>query len=236
MTEDDVRNKIRELTAQGWGICGCPDPDNNGWRVTLANPRGPATFQHLVVPDTLKPDKLPDGKWYWPPMPFVTPLATMRLDRIRKLHQEGWLIEAVEYAGDEEAFLGQDTWRVILSHDKFVNKAPVIVSGDEVPVNSANGWKWPASVLSEKKKHHHFHKRDIPEGVFGDFSKIEEEFFEAKDAVEQDVKVMLLIELTDLLGAIRGYMDKNYPGIGFDGLVKMMQLHHKVIEAKKEAA
>jgi len=47
-----------------------------------------------------------------------------------------------------------------------------------------------------------YHKREIPKGVIGEFSKIEEEFLEAKDAFEQGDTILLLCELTDLIGAI----------------------------------
>lgn len=53
-----------------------------------------------------------------------------------------------------------------------------------------------------------YHKADIKRGVFGDFSKIKEEFEEAEDAFEQDNKVMLLIELSDLIGAIEEFVSK----------------------------
>lgn len=47
-----------------------------------------------------------------------------------------------------------------------------------------------------------YHKKEIPKGVIGEFSKIEEEFLEAKDAFEQGDTILLLCELTDLIGAI----------------------------------
>lgn len=47
-----------------------------------------------------------------------------------------------------------------------------------------------------------YHKKEIPKGVIGEFSKIEEEFLEAKDAFEQGDTILLICELTDLIGAI----------------------------------
>ena len=47
-----------------------------------------------------------------------------------------------------------------------------------------------------------YHVNKIPKGILGEFSKIEEEFLEAKDALEQENPVMLLVELSDLIGAI----------------------------------
>jgi hypothetical protein len=51
-----------------------------------------------------------------------------------------------------------------------------------------------------------YHKTEIPKGEFGQFSKIKEEFLEAQDALEQNNHIMLLVELSDLLGAIDAYV------------------------------
>jgi hypothetical protein len=51
-----------------------------------------------------------------------------------------------------------------------------------------------------------YHLRDIPRGVFGQLSKIQEEILECEDAYNQGSSVMLLLELADLVGAIRGYL------------------------------
>lgn len=50
-----------------------------------------------------------------------------------------------------------------------------------------------------------YHKNEIPKGKLGEFSKIKEEFLEAEDAIEQNNNVMLLLELSDLIGAIESY-------------------------------
>lgn len=52
------------------------------------------------------------------------------------------------------------------------------------------------------KKPFSWHQRKIKKGVYGEFSKIEEEVEEAKDALEQKNYLMYLIELSDILGAI----------------------------------
>lgn len=54
-----------------------------------------------------------------------------------------------------------------------------------------------------------YHKRQIPKGEVGEFSKIEEEYWELKDAVEQENKVLQICELTDLIGAIEEYADRH---------------------------
>lgn len=53
-----------------------------------------------------------------------------------------------------------------------------------------------------------YHKREIQKGVFGEFSKIKEEFDELVDAQEQGDKILQICELTDLVGAIEEYIKK----------------------------
>lgn len=53
-----------------------------------------------------------------------------------------------------------------------------------------------------------YHTRKIEKGVVGEFSKIEEEFNELKDGVEQDDKILIICELTDLIGAIEEFSKK----------------------------
>lgn len=55
-----------------------------------------------------------------------------------------------------------------------------------------------------------YHLREIERGVFGDVSKIKEEFEEFLESLEQENKIMALVELSDLLGAIEGYTSKNF--------------------------
>ena len=64
-----------------------------------------------------------------------------------------------------------------------------------------------------------YHTTEIPKGKLGEFSKIEEEFFEAKDALEQENPIMVLLELSDMLGAIEEYCKKH--NITLEDLAKM---------------
>ena len=50
-----------------------------------------------------------------------------------------------------------------------------------------------------------YHKKEIKKGTLGEFSKIEEEFYELKDAKQQENKVLQICELCDLIGAIEAY-------------------------------
>lgn len=55
-----------------------------------------------------------------------------------------------------------------------------------------------------------YHKRDIPKGVYGSFSKVAEEWEELLDAQDQDAKVLELVEITDLYGALAGYVEAKF--------------------------
>jgi hypothetical protein len=50
-----------------------------------------------------------------------------------------------------------------------------------------------------------YHTRKINKGEIGEFSKIKEEFEELEDAELQQSKVLIICELTDLVGAIEEY-------------------------------
>lgn len=53
-----------------------------------------------------------------------------------------------------------------------------------------------------------YHSKEINKGVLGEYSKIEEEFEEFKDAYNQNDDVLQICELSDLLGAIEEYAKK----------------------------
>lgn len=57
---------------------------------------------------------------------------------------------------------------------------------------------------------------DIPKGIPGEFSKIEEEYLEYKDAMVQDNRIMALCELSDIIGACILYAEKYFPNLNLD--------------------
>ena len=70
-----------------------------------------------------------------------------------------------------------------------------------------------------------YHTNKIEKGVMGDVSKIREEFEEFMDAVDQGEKIMQLIELSDLIGAIEAYTLKMTGGnITLNNLLSMKDL------------
>lgn len=78
-----------------------------------------------------------------------------------------------------------------------------------------------------------YHKRKIPKGKYGDFSKVKEEMLEAIDAHEQGVEIMLLTELSDLYGAIQGYLQKHHPNLSMEDLRLM---NERTAEAFKDGS
>ncbi len=53
-----------------------------------------------------------------------------------------------------------------------------------------------------------YHTRDIEKGVIGEFSKIKEEFEEAEDAFKQNDSILIICELSDMVGAIEEYIKR----------------------------
>lgn len=75
-----------------------------------------------------------------------------------------------------------------------------------------------------------YHNKQIKKGRFGEISKIEEEFEEFKDAVEQANPIMALMELSDLIGAIEAYLEHYYPSIGLLHLITMKKATKRAFE------
>lgn len=73
-----------------------------------------------------------------------------------------------------------------------------------------------------------YHINDIPRGVYGELSKVIEEALELKDAMEQGQKLMCLIEISDIIGAIEGYIEKYY-----GGKITMTDLHNMSYATKR---
>lgn len=66
-----------------------------------------------------------------------------------------------------------------------------------------------------------YHKKIIPKGVVGEISKIEEELEELKDAYLQNNKIMTLVELSDICGAIILFLKLKFPDITIGDVLKM---------------
>lgn len=76
-----------------------------------------------------------------------------------------------------------------------------------------------------------YHLKKIKKGVVGDLSKIYEEVEEIKDAEEQGISLMVLLELSDTIGAIELYLEKHHPTITLEDLKKMSSLTRRSFES-----
>lgn len=75
-----------------------------------------------------------------------------------------------------------------------------------------------------------YHITAIHKGEIGELSKIQEELDELKDACKQQVKIMELVELSDLVGAIKLYLGKHHNGITFSDLEKMANITERAFK------
>lgn len=67
-----------------------------------------------------------------------------------------------------------------------------------------------------------YHLREIPRGTFGEYSKVEEEFEEFLDALEQNCNIMAFMELGDFLLALESYYLKLFDGYDFNELIDII--------------
>lgn len=76
-----------------------------------------------------------------------------------------------------------------------------------------------------------YHLKEPTRGVYGELSKIYEEVEELRDANEQSAKLMVLQELSDILGAVDGYLRKHYPNISIYDLWTMTKITKRAFES-----
>ncbi len=69
-----------------------------------------------------------------------------------------------------------------------------------------------------------YHLKEIEKGILGEASKVREETEEFLDAVEQGCKIMALVELSDLIGAVKAYLNKYHPEVSLGDLELMESL------------
>lgn len=63
-----------------------------------------------------------------------------------------------------------------------------------------------------------YHKNKIKKGKLGESTKIREELEEFEDALNQKNKIMALVELSDLYGAIKYYLKNHHANITMEDL------------------
>lgn len=76
-----------------------------------------------------------------------------------------------------------------------------------------------------------YHTQDIPKGKVGLSSKIMEELLELQDAESQSCRIMQLLELSDIYGALEAYLDKHFPGFNLDDLRAMSNITKRAFQS-----
>lgn len=76
-----------------------------------------------------------------------------------------------------------------------------------------------------------YHIEPIPKGVLGSSSKIMEELKELQDAERQGCKIMTLVELSDLIGAVDHYLVKNFPDMELRDLYIMAKITERAFKS-----
>lgn len=75
-----------------------------------------------------------------------------------------------------------------------------------------------------------YHKAEIVRGKLGEISKIQEELDELKDAETQGGRILVLCELSDIMGAIMAYMEKHTPGYTIVDIGHMAKMTREAFE------
>ncbi|QEQ94876.1 hypothetical protein pEaSNUABM56_00077 [Erwinia phage pEa_SNUABM_56] len=86
----------------------------------------------------------------------------------------------------------------------------------------ANPWRVEMGMLYHENPG--YHKKKIAKRNYGSWGKILEELEELNDAHEQGSKIMQLVELSDLYGAIEGYLEERFPGMKMHDLKKFSDI------------
>jgi hypothetical protein len=90
---------------------------------------------------------------------------------------------------------------------------------------------WTPDLNIERETPKGYHLEVIPRGQHGELSKISEELHEAIDAEKQGNKIMLLVELSDIVAAIDGYLKKHCPSITLDHVANMAKATIRAFES-----
>lgn len=89
-------------------------------------------------------------------------------------------------------------------------------------------------IVSQPKKHSS-HANPIPAGTVGEFTKLIEEFAEARDAHLQKLPLMELWELSDFIGALIVYLEKHFSGVTINDLIEQAKHTNRLFEEGKRS-
>jgi hypothetical protein len=86
-------------------------------------------------------------------------------------------------------------------------------------------------MSSEKNPGYHLAK--IKRGRVGQVSKIQEEVDELADAHDQGSKILCLVELADIYGAMQMYIETNHPGTTMNDIHDMASITARAFRSGK---
>ena len=98
---------------------------------------------------------------------------------------------------------------------------PIYFTNSGTPQDPLKGIEWTPMPVSIAPG---YHLANIKRGEVGEASKIKEETDEFMDSVEQGASIMALVELADLIGAVKAYLAKHHPSMTLDDLLKMQTI------------
>lgn len=84
--------------------------------------------------------------------------------------------------------------------------------------------------MKKETKKFGYHITPIAKGELGESSKILEEIQELIDAEKQNCKVMAIIELSDIVGAVQAYVHKQKLGVTLVDLEKMSHITKRAFD------
>lgn len=80
-----------------------------------------------------------------------------------------------------------------------------------------------------------YHQVAIPRGEVGELSKVLEEALEALDAEAQGADIMVLVELADLVGAIKAYLARHHATLTLDDLDAFARITARAFESGRRS-
>lgn len=103
-----------------------------------------------------------------------------------------------------------------------------------VELSEAQCWEMMAELLGQEVNPG-YHVSKIARGELGEISKIREELEEMEDAARQGMRIMEMIEASDLVGAMGAYLTRHHPGIRLDDLVKMSEVTQRAFRSGRRS-
>lgn len=101
--------------------------------------------------------------------------------------------------------------------------------GPRLPSLPLGFWRKGMPALTTQDKPG-YHLAKIAKGELGELSKVKEEIEEALDAQDQKAEVMVLVELSDAIGAIEAYLARHHPTISIEDLLRMAAITKRAFD------